>query len=106
MLRDNRIDDEVSNATQDRRSSAEAHAGLSQVRERSGNAADARAEAQHSLTLHPNVTAYLVLARLDLQANNLPSSAANVGKALQLDPKDTAALGMRQALQTRGQSLP
>ncbi len=86
-------------------SSAEAHAGLAQVRERSGSAADARAEAQTSLNLHPNVAAYLVLARLDLQANQITSSAANVSKALQLDPKDSAALGMRQALQARGQSV-
>jgi tetratricopeptide (TPR) repeat protein len=87
-------------------SSADAHAGLAQVRERSGNAADARAEATASLNLHPNVAAYLVLARLDLQANEVASSAANVSKALQLDPKDPAALGMRQALQARGQNLP
>jgi tetratricopeptide (TPR) repeat protein len=87
-------------------SSAAAHAGLAQVRERSGSTADARAEAQTSLNLHPNVPAYLVLARLDLQANEMSSSAANVGKALQLEPKDTAAQGMRQALQARGQSLP
>jgi tetratricopeptide (TPR) repeat protein len=87
-------------------SSADAHAGLAQVRERSGSAADARAEAQTSLNLHPNVTAYLVLARIDLQTSNTASSAENVSKALQLDPKDSAAQGMRQALQTRGQSLP
>ena len=87
-------------------SSAAAHAGLAQVRERSGNRADARAEAQTSLNLHPNVPAYLVLARLDLQANEMASSASNVSKALQLESKDSAALGMRQALQARGQSLP
>jgi tetratricopeptide (TPR) repeat protein len=87
-------------------SSAGAHAGLAQVRERSGSTTDARAEAQTSLNLHPNVPAYLVLARLDLQANEIASSAANVSKALQLEPKDTAAQGMRQALQARGQSLP
>jgi tetratricopeptide (TPR) repeat protein len=87
-------------------SSAAAHAGLAQVRERSGSPTDARAEAQASLILHPNVPAYLVLARLDLQANDLASSATNVSKALQLEPKDTAAQGMRQALQARGQSLP
>jgi len=87
-------------------SSADAHAGLAQVRERSGNAADARTEAESSLKLHPNVAAYLVLARLDLQANDTVSSASNVSKALQLEPKDGAAQGMRQALQARGQSLP
>jgi tetratricopeptide (TPR) repeat protein len=87
-------------------SSAAAHAGLAQVREHSGSPADARVEAETSLKLHPNVPAYLVLARLDLQANELASSASNVSKALQLEPKDTAAQGMRQALQARGQSLP
>jgi tetratricopeptide (TPR) repeat protein len=87
-------------------SSAEAHAGLAQVRERSGNAADARAEAQSSIMLRPNVPAYLVLARLDLQTNDAPASASNVSKALKLNPKDSAAQGMRQALQARGQSLP
>ena len=87
-------------------SSAAAHAGLAQVRERSGSPAEARSEAQASLRLQPNVTAYLVLARLDLQANQMASSASNVSKALQLAPKDSAAQGMRQALQARGQSLP
>jgi tetratricopeptide (TPR) repeat protein len=87
-------------------SSSAAHAGLAQVRERSGSTAEARTEAQTSLNLHPNVIAYLVLARLDLQANNTASSAENVGKALQLEPKDSAAQGMRQALQTRGQNIP
>ena len=87
-------------------SSAAAHAGLAQVREHSGNPVDARAEAQQSLNLQPNVPAYLVLARLDLQANELASSASNVSKALKLEPKDTAAQGMRQALQARGQNLP
>jgi tetratricopeptide (TPR) repeat protein len=87
-------------------SSAAAHAGLAQVREHSGDAANARAEAQTSLNLHPNVPAYLVLARLDLQANEMASSASNVRKALQLEPKDSAAQGMRQALQARGESVP
>ncbi len=87
-------------------SSAAAHAGLAQVREHSGNPTDARAEAQRSLNLQPNVPAFLVLARLDLQANELAASASNVGKALQLEPKDSAAQGMQQALQARGQNLP
>ncbi len=87
-------------------SNADAHAGLAQVRERSGNTSDARAEAQTSIKLHPNAAAYVVLARLELQTNNLESAASNVSKALQLEPKDSSALGMRQALQTRGQSIP
>lgn len=87
-------------------SSAAAHAGLAQVRERSGNTAEARTEAQTSLKLHPNVAAYLVLARIELQANQTASSAAAVGNALKLEPANTAAQGMKQALQARGQSLP
>lgn len=86
--------------------SAEAHAGLAQVREQSGNPADARAEAQASIILHPNAAAYLVLARIELQANQTAASASDVSNALKLEPKNTAAQGMRQALQARGQSLP
>jgi tetratricopeptide (TPR) repeat protein len=85
--------------------SSGAHAGLAQVRERSGNIEDARREATTSISLHPNVAAYLVLARVELQEKRLPESATEVTKALQLEPGNTAAQGMRQALQARGQSL-
>lgn len=87
-------------------SSAEAHAGLAQVREHSGNPTDARTEAEASLKLHPNVEAYLVLARLELQAHQADASAADVKSALQLDPHNSAALGMKQALQANGKTLP
>jgi tetratricopeptide (TPR) repeat protein len=82
------------------------HAGLAQVREQSGAADDARTEAQISNRLSPNSTAFLILARLDLQANNLPASADDVSKALKLDPQNTAAAALRTTLQTRGQSIP
>src|SRR6478752_4050949 len=49
--------------------SAEAHAGLAQVREQSGDPAAARTEAQASIKLSPNALAYLVLARLELNDN-------------------------------------
>lgn len=83
-----------------------AHAGIAQVRERSGSPDDARAEAQTSIKLSPNVAAYLVLARLELQANQLAASASHVASALHLEPANSAALGMKNALQSRGQSLP
>ena len=85
---------------------ASAHAGLAQVRELSANVDEARAEAQTSLKLRPNTAAYLVLARINLKAGNLPDAASNVSNALHLEPQNTAAQGMRQALQSRGQSLP
>lgn len=85
---------------------AAAHAGIAQVRERSGSTDEARAEAQTSIKLAPNVTAYLVLARLALQANQLPESANDVANALKIDPRNSAALGMKTALAARGQNLP
>ena len=85
---------------------AAAHAGLAQVRERSGSTDDARAEAQTSLKIAPNVDAYLVLARLDLQANQLAASASDVASALHLEPANSAALGMKTALESRGQAVP
>jgi len=85
---------------------AAARAGIAMVRERSDAAADARAEAQASLKLAPNVAAYLVLARLDLQANALEASATDVASALRLEPGNSAALGMKTALAARGQVLP
>ncbi len=86
--------------------SALAHAGLAQVRERSGSDEEARTEAQSSIRLAPNVPAYIVLARLDLKKDELPGAASEVGKALRLDPANGAALGMKQQLQSRGQSIP
>jgi tetratricopeptide (TPR) repeat protein len=86
--------------------SASAHAGLAEVRERTGEPEAARQEAQKSIALKPNVLAYLVLGRLNLAANKLPESAANVNDALKLEPSNANALGLAQALQSRGQKLP
>lgn len=86
--------------------SAQARAGLAQVRERSGDATAAREEAQASIKLKPNAAAYLVLARLELNKNQVAASAADVARALRVEPNNTAALGMKQALAARGQSLP
>jgi len=83
-----------------------AHAGLARLARQSGNPQEARSEATRSLQLRPNVPAYLVLARLELDANNLPAAAAYVGNALKLSPGDPTTLGMRRALESRGQKLP
>ena len=82
-----------------------AQAGLAEVREKSGSPAEARTEAQASLRIQPNVPAYMVLARMELQANDTANSAADVSRALKLEPTNSAALGMRQALQARGQAI-
>jgi tetratricopeptide (TPR) repeat protein len=85
---------------------AVAHAGIAQVRERTGSADEARTEAQAALKIAPGVDAYLVLARLELAANLLSASAADVANALKIDPANAAALGMKQTLALRGQSVP
>jgi len=87
-------------------SSAMAHAGLAQVREHSRDANAARQEAQKSLALSPNVPAHLVLARLDLAGNQLAPAATEVSQALKIDPASANALGMKQALESRGQQVP
>lgn len=88
------------------RSSALAHAGLAAVRERDGDGDAAREEAHASIQLTPNVPAYLVLARLDLQANQLSAAAGDVGDALKVDPANANAKGMKLALERRGQTTP
>lgn len=86
--------------------SALAHAGLAAVRERDGDPKGARQEATISLGISPNVPAWLVLARLDLQANHLSAAAQDVSHALKIDPGNADAKGIRLALAKRGQQLP
>jgi uncharacterized protein HemY len=76
---------------------------LAAVRERDGDLDAARREAQTSIQLKPNVPAYLVLARLDLQANQLTAAAGDVGEALKVDPANPNAKGMKLALERRSQ---
>ena len=85
--------------------SAAAHAGLAEVRERSNDAGQARAEAVSSLRLQPNAPALLVMARLDLAKNDLGIAADEVSQALQLEPQNSSALNLKQVLQSRGQNV-
>ncbi len=96
---------EFQSAVQADSKSSAAHLGLAQVRERSGNADEARREAQASIQNGPNAGAYLVLARLDMSSN--PGAAASdVGNALRLEPTNPTAQAMKNALQARGVAIP
>lgn len=86
--------------------SAEAHAGMAQLRETTGDIAKARDEAKQSLIMKPNPAALLVLARLDLADNQLAASAADVSQALKLAPSNAEAIALRLVLQQRGQAVP
>ncbi len=85
---------------------AAAHAGLAEVRQASGDSKQAREEAEKSIAVAPNAAAYLVLARLDLAGSSLDASADEVSHALRLEPSNSAALALKQALQGRGQTVP
>jgi tetratricopeptide (TPR) repeat protein len=81
--------------------SAEAHAGLAEVRERAGDTEAARKEAQAALDRRPNLEAYLVLARLDLAANRLPEARDHANEAIKVDGTSKAAKDLRKFIDTR-----
>jgi len=83
---------------------AEAHAGLAEVRELTGDAESARKEAHTALKLEPSADAYLVLGRLDLAAGRLDESNHEAGEALKLNPTSQAAQELlKQILNRDGQ---
>lgn len=81
--------------------SATAHAGLAEVRRRTGDAADARQEANLALKLDPSADAYLVLSRLDLAAGNLSAAGSEAGEALKMAPTNPAAQQLSQEIAAR-----
>jgi tetratricopeptide (TPR) repeat protein len=78
-----------------------AHVGLAEVRERTGDTAEARQEAQAALELSPSANAYLVLGRLDLADNHLNEARNDAGEALKLAPASQAAKDLMRLVQAR-----
>jgi tetratricopeptide (TPR) repeat protein len=62
-----------------------AHAGLAEVRERSGDADAARKEAHEALDLGPSADAYVVLAQVDFAAGSLTDANTEAENAIKLD---------------------
>jgi tetratricopeptide (TPR) repeat protein len=81
--------------------SAEAHAGLAQVRERAGDPDSARKEAEAALDRQPNFDAYMVLSRLDLGANKLIDARREASQAEALDSTSRAAKELGKAIDSR-----
>jgi len=77
------------------------HAGLAEVRERTGDKENARKEARTSLELMPSVPAYLVMGRLDLSAGHLDEAGYDLGEALKIEPGNQSALQLEQQLAAR-----
>jgi tetratricopeptide (TPR) repeat protein len=78
-----------------------AHAGLAEVRERTGDIQAARKEAVTSLQLMPSVEAYMVLGRLDLAAGHMDQVIYETGEALKIDPKNQQVLALKQQIEDR-----
>jgi len=81
-------------------SSAAAHAGLAEVRERTGDAQAARKEATTSLELLPSVDAYMVMGRLNLASGHLDWAMQNADAALKIDPASKAVLDLKRKIET------
>lgn len=80
---------------------AEAHAGLAEIRERTGDAEQARKEAHAALDQAGSAQAYIVLGRLDLADNRLSDAKNEAGEALKLEPANHAAQELQRAIQNR-----
>jgi tetratricopeptide (TPR) repeat protein/TolB-like protein len=77
------------------------HAGLAEVRERTGDKTDARKEARTSLELMPSVEAYLVMGQLDLAAGHLEEARYDVVEALKIEPGNKAVKALQQQVDAR-----
>jgi tetratricopeptide (TPR) repeat protein len=80
---------------------AEAHAGLAEVRERTGDASAARREATTALELMPSAEAYLVLGRLNLAAGHMDEARQEDDAALKIAPKSMEALELKQRIEAK-----
>jgi tetratricopeptide (TPR) repeat protein len=74
-----------------------AHSGLARLLEEK-NDPSARSEAEASLRLQPSAEALLVLARLDMKANQPQAAQENVQRALALEPGNAAALALQRSI--------
>jgi tetratricopeptide (TPR) repeat protein len=80
---------------------AAAHAGLAEVKERTGDAEGARQEARAALAQRPVLEAYLVLGRMDLEAGELSRAKNEASAALSMDPKNRKAVELEERVEAR-----
>ncbi|HET9099214.1 MAG TPA: tetratricopeptide repeat protein [Acidobacteriaceae bacterium] len=81
--------------------SSAAYAGLAEVHEYAGSIKFAQQEANKSLQMQPSAAAYLVLARIALSQHALADARTSIENALRLEPNNTAAKGILQAIQAQ-----
>ena len=79
----------------------EVHAGLAEVRERTGDKEIARKEARTSLELMPSVRAYLVMGRLDIAAGHLDEANYDLTEALKIEPGNRPAQELLEQVEAK-----
>jgi tetratricopeptide (TPR) repeat protein len=80
---------------------AAGHAGLAEVRERTGDTGAARSEAKKALEIQPSARAYVVLGRLDLGENHLDVAVKDASSAVALEPGNKAAQELSRQIALR-----
>ena len=78
---------------------AAVHAGLAEIRERTGDKENARKEARTSLELMPSVQAYLVMGQLDLAVGHLDEASYDASEGLKIEPGNAALQGLQQKVE-------
>ncbi len=79
---------------------AAVHAGLAEIRERTGDKDSARKEARTSLELMPSVQAYLVMGQLDLTAGHLDAASYDAGEGLKIESGNAALLELQKQVES------
>ncbi|MGB8013981.1 MAG: tetratricopeptide repeat protein [Terriglobales bacterium] len=79
-------------------SSAAPLTALAEVYEASGDAQEARTQAEAALRIRESAEAYVILARLDLKENKMEAAAQNINRALQLEPGNAAGQDLKRTL--------
>lgn len=78
-----------------------AHAGMASVLEHNGDSNAARAEADSALRLGDSAEALVVLAELAMKDNHPEQAAANLDRALALEPNNAAAQALKRTVEAK-----
>lgn len=79
-------------------SSAAPSLALAEDYDAQGDATQARAQVEAALHIRESADAYLILARLDLKENRTDEAAQDIGRALQLEPNNSAGQDLKRTL--------
>ena len=79
-------------------SSAAPSLALAEDYDAQGDPTQARAQVEAALHIRESAEAYLILARIDLKENRMDEAAQDIGRALQLEPNNSAGQDLKRTL--------